>query len=140
MVNVRTRSVTFSMRRPKLDEWRGDGPVPRATLQGEHPDQEYRVMSGMLINLIIQVISGAIGGHVVAGAAKTIDLGPLGNTIAGAVGGGVGGQILGMLIPLLANGATAPDIGSIIGQVAGGGVAGAILTAIVGAIKNRAAA
>jgi len=45
-----------------------------------------------------------------------------------------------MLIPLLANSVSAPDIGSIIGQVAGGGVSGAILTAIVGAIKNRAAA
>jgi hypothetical protein len=42
-----------------------------------------------------------------------------------------------MLIPLLANSASTPDIGSIIGQVAGGGIAGAVLTAIVGAIKNR---
>ena len=48
-----------------------------------------------------------------AGAAKNIDLGTLGNTIAGAVGGGVGGQILGMLLPLLANSASTPDIGSI---------------------------
>ena len=96
-------------------------------------------MSGLLINLIIQIISGAIGGNVAGGAAKNIDLGTLGNTIAGAIGGGAGGQILGMLIPLLANSASTPDIGSIIGQVAGGGVAGAVLTAIVGAIKNRAA-
>jgi len=44
-----------------------------------------------------------------------------------------------MLIPLLANSVSTPDIGSIIGQAAGGGVAGAVLTAIVGAIKNRAA-
>ena len=41
-------------------------------------------MSGLLINLIIQIISGAIGGNVAAGAAKNIDLGTLGNTIAGA--------------------------------------------------------
>jgi hypothetical protein len=41
-----------------------------------------------------------------------------------------------MLVPLLANSASTPDIGSMIGQVAGG----AVLTAIVGAIKNRAAA
>jgi hypothetical protein len=101
---------------------------------------EYRAMSGMLINLIIQIVSGAVGGNVVAGAAKNIDLGTLGNTLAGAVGGGVGGQLLGMLLPLLANSASTSDIGSIIGQVAGGGVAGAVLTAIVGAIKNRAAA
>ncbi len=52
-------------------------------------------MSGILINLIIQLISGAVGGNVVASAAKNIDLGTLGNSIAGAIGGGVGGQILG---------------------------------------------
>ena len=45
-------------------------------------------MSGVLINLIIQIISGAVGGNVAAGAAKNIDLGTLGNTIAGAIGGG----------------------------------------------------
>jgi hypothetical protein len=89
-------------------------------------------MSGLLINLIIQIISGAVGGHVVAGAAKNIDLGTMGNTIAGAIGGGVGGQ-------MLANSASAPDIGSIIGQVAGGGISGAVLTAIVGAIKSKTA-
>jgi hypothetical protein len=44
-----------------------------------------------------------------------------------------------MLLLLLANTASTPDIGSIIGQVAGGGVAGAVLTAIVGAIKNKTA-
>ena len=43
-------------------------------------------MSGMLINLIIQIVSGAIGGNVAGGAAKNIDLGTLGNTIAGAIG------------------------------------------------------
>jgi hypothetical protein len=31
-------------------------------------------MSGMLINLIIQIVSGAIGGNVAGGAAKNIDL------------------------------------------------------------------
>ena len=65
-------------------------------------------MSGLLINLIIQIISGAVGGNVAAGAAKNIDLGAIGNSIVGAIGGGAGGQILGMLIPLLANSAATP--------------------------------
>src|SRR5258707_14680199 len=95
-------------------------------------------MSGLLINLIIQIISGAVGGNVVAGAAKNIDLGTLGNTIAGAIGGGAGGQLLGMLIPLLANSASTPDIGSIVGQVAGGGGAGAVLTPPGGGFQNKA--
>ena len=97
-------------------------------------------MSEKLINLILQVISGAISGNVAAGAAKNVDLGTLGNNIAGAIGGGAGGQILGYLIPLLSNSGATPDIGSIVGQVAGGGVAVTVLTAIVGAIKNRSAA
>src|SRR5437899_12915424 len=89
---------------------------------------ECRTMSGMLVSLIIQIISGAIGGNVAAGAAKNIDLGTLGNTIAGAIGGGAGGQLLGMLIPLLANSASTPDVGRIIDQAGGGGVAGGVPT------------
>ena len=49
-------------------------------------------MSGLLINLLIQIVSGAIGGNVAAGAAKNIDLGTLGNTLAGAIGGGAGDE------------------------------------------------
>ncbi len=49
-------------------------------------------MPGMLVNAIIQIIRGAVGGNVAAGAAKNIDLGTLGNTLAGAIGGGVGGR------------------------------------------------
>ena len=51
-------------------------------------------MSGVLINLIIQIVAGAIGGNVAGGASKDLSLGTAGNTIAGAIGGGVGGQIL----------------------------------------------
>jgi hypothetical protein len=40
-------------------------------------------MSGLLISLLIQIVSGAIGENVAAGAAKNIDLGTLGNTLAG---------------------------------------------------------
>ena len=45
-------------------------------------------------SLITQFTSGAIGGNAVGAASKDISLGPLGNTIAGALGGGVGGQFL----------------------------------------------
>src|SRR5271156_5343567 len=128
------------MARPPKVGGRGDGPAPSTMLKLNTGSGEFRIMSGMLINLIIQIIAGAGGGNVAAGAAKNVDLGTLGNTIAGAIGGGAGGQILGMLIPLLSNSGATPDIGSIVGQVAGGGVAGAVLTAIVGAIKNRSAA
>ena len=42
-----------------------------------------------LINLIIQVVAGAIGGNAVGAGVKDVNLGTLGNTIAGAIGGGV---------------------------------------------------
>lgn len=45
-------------------------------------------MSATIINLIIQIIAGAVGGNASVGAAsKDINRGTLGNTIAGAVGG-----------------------------------------------------
>jgi outer membrane lipoprotein SlyB len=62
-------------------------------------------MSGTLINLIIQLIGGAIGGNAVGGVAKNVTIGPAGNTIAGAIGGVAGGSILTALIPMLSGGA-----------------------------------
>lgn len=94
-------------------------------------------MSATLINLIIQLIAGAVGGNAAGAAAKDYDLGKLGNTIAGAIGGVGGGQILQAMIPMLAGAAGGGlDIGAILGQAVGGGVAGAILTFIVGLLKN----
>jgi len=88
--------------------------------------------------LIIELISGAVGGNIAGGLLKNLSLGPLGNSIAGIVGGGVGGQLLAMLVPALQSAAAGGgfDIGSIVGQVAGGGVGGAIVMIIVGLIKQ----
>jgi len=96
-------------------------------------------MSGTLVNLIVQIVAGAIGGNVAGAAGKNFDLGAALNSLVGAIGGGVGGQILTALIPFLTAAGNNVDIGALVGQAAGGGVAGAILTAIVGAIKNRSA-
>ncbi len=38
-------------------------------------------MSGVLINLLVQIVAGAIGGNI-AGAVKDLNIGTLGNTIA----------------------------------------------------------
>ena len=59
-------------------------------------------MSATIINLIIQLIAGAVGGNAAGAASKDISLGTLGNTIAGAVGGVGGGQLLSALIPMMA--------------------------------------
>src|SRR5262245_39903565 len=94
-------------------------------------------MSATLINLIIQIVAGALGGNGAGAALKDLSLGPLGNTIAGAIGGLGGGQLLSALVPALAGAAGVPDVGALVGQAVGGGIAGAILTAIVGLIKNK---
>jgi len=90
--------------------------------------------------LIIQLISGAVGGNIAGSALKQYDLGTVGNTIAGIVGGGVGAQIIGALFggggESAAAGAGGLDIGSIIGQIASGGVGGGVLMVIIGLIKQ----
>lgn len=96
-----------------------------------------------LVAIIIQLVSGAVGGNVAGAVLKKFDLGPIGNSIAGIIGGGLGGQLLGMLgigATAAAGSATAGgslDIGSILSSVAGGGVGGSILMAIVGLVKSK---
>jgi hypothetical protein len=94
-------------------------------------------MSATLINLIIQLIAGALGGNGAGNALKDLNLGPMGNTIAGAIGGVGGGQLLSALIPALTSAAGTTDVGALLGQAVGGGISGAILTAIVGFIKSK---
>ena len=97
-------------------------------------------MWGGIIGLIIQLISGAVGGNIAGSALKQYNLGTLGNSIAGVIGGGVGAQIIGALVGggtgAEAAGAGGLDIGSIIGQIVSGGAGGGILMVIVGLIKQ----
>jgi hypothetical protein len=94
--------------------------------------------------LIISLISGAAGGNVVGRLLKNLDLGLLGNSIAGILGGGVGTWLIGAMsggAVDAAGGAAAAglDIGSIIQSVASGGVGGGVLMAIVGIVKSMMA-
>jgi uncharacterized membrane protein YeaQ/YmgE (transglycosylase-associated protein family) len=84
--------------------------------------------------LLIQLVSGAVGGNAAGAAMKKLSLGTLGNSIVGILGGGLGGQILGAL-GMGGDGGGA-DAGSIVSSIAGGGVGGAVLLAIIGAIKS----
>jgi uncharacterized membrane protein YeaQ/YmgE (transglycosylase-associated protein family) len=93
----------------------------------------------MDLGLIIQLISGAIGGNVAGSLMKNADLGPVLNSVVGILGGGLGGQLLAMLGVGGAEAAGSLDIASVITQVAGGGVGGGVLLAIVGLIKNAMA-
>lgn len=98
------------------------------------------------MELIISLLSGAVGGNVAGGLLKNLNLGTLGNSIAGIVGGGIGGQLLNMIgADTVADAAGAVesagglDLGAIVGQVASGGVGGAVVMALVGVVKNMMA-
>ena len=84
--------------------------------------------------LIIQLVSGAVGGNLAGKLMKNFSLGTLWNSIVGILGGGLGGQVLGMIG--ISDGGGEMDLSGILGSVAGGGVGGGILMAIIGAVKN----
>jgi hypothetical protein len=92
-----------------------------------------------MIELIISLLSGAAGGNIVGKVLKNLDLGPVGNSIAGVIGGGLGQQIIAAMGAADAAAAGGLDIGSIISSVASGGVGGGVLMAIVGIIKSAMA-
>ena len=74
-------------------------------------------------------------------ASKDLSLGPLGNSIAGALGGGVGGQILNAILGIGGTAAASGmDIGSVVSAFLTGGVSGGVTALIVGFLKSRMAA
>lgn len=54
--------------------------------------------TAVIINLIIQLVAGAAGGNGLGKMLQQFNLGPLGNTIAGAIGGLAGGSWLAPMI------------------------------------------
>lgn len=98
-----------------------------------------------ILNLIISLVSGAVGGNVAGVATPEKNLGPLINTVVGLLGGGVGDFILKALGVLATTGATAAatttgdaglDLTAILANIGVSGVSGGALTAIVALLKN----
>ncbi|MBR9922354.1 MAG: hypothetical protein GYB31_16070 [Bacteroidetes bacterium] len=89
---------------------------------------------GNLLPLIIQLVSGAVGGNLAGGLMKNLSMGTLWNSVLGIIGGGLGGQVLGMLG--MATGDGGMDVASILGSIASGGVGGGVFLAIAGVIKG----
>lgn len=95
-----------------------------------------------IVQLIIQLVAGAIGGNAAGRMTKSSGLGGAGNSIVGAIGG----VILGQVVERLTGGAvtadqaaavaSSMDIGAIISSLIGGGAGGAVLTGIIGALKK----
>lgn len=99
-----------------------------------------------LVPILIQLVSGAVGGNAAGALMKNMSLGTIGNSLVGILGGGIGGQILGMLGMAsgaggadLGGAAGGLDLGGILGSVAGGGVGGGALLAVVGTVKKMMA-
>jgi uncharacterized membrane protein YeaQ/YmgE (transglycosylase-associated protein family) len=91
-----------------------------------------------ILNLIISLVSGALGGNAAGAMMKEKSLGTLGNSVAGILGGGIGGAIL-QALGIGGGAGTSPDIGSIIASIAGGGVGGGILMTIISWIRGAVA-
>lgn len=91
-----------------------------------------------IVTLLVQLISGALGGNVAGALFRNLSLGTIGNSLAGIIGGGLGGQILTSIfnLPGAASGAGGLDLMAILTQVAGGGVGGGILLVIVGLLRS----
>jgi hypothetical protein len=91
-------------------------------------------------NLVIQILTGILGAHFAATAAKEHDFGFFGHTIAGAIGGGLSGYFLQQLAVTVVtasgslNELTAAD--NAVLQGLAGIAAGGCLTLIVGFVKH----
>jgi len=88
-----------------------------------------------MLALLVQLVSGAIGGNIAGSLKKDWSLGTIWNSVVGILGGGLGAQLLGMLGIAVGNSGNL-DVGSIVGSIAGGGVGGGVLLAIVALIKK----
>ncbi len=87
-----------------------------------------------LAPLLVQLVSGAVGGNVAGAAMKDKSLGTIGNSLVGIIGGGVGGQILNALGIAVQNGGA--DLNAITGNVGSGGVGGAALLIVIAIVKK----
>jgi hypothetical protein len=89
--------------------------------------------------ILINLITGPLGGVGAGKASPTFDLDTIGNIIAGLVGGGVLDQIVTLLLPSVPAAVQSGNlsVGGIISQVVAGGAGGAILTAIVAQPKTK---
>jgi len=88
-------------------------------------------MGSTLVQLIVSLISGGVGGNIAGALLKNFSLGPLGNTIVGLIGGGLGGQLLSATGMLQSTG--------MVGDIAGSAVGGGILMTIIGLLRTAMA-
>jgi uncharacterized membrane protein YeaQ/YmgE (transglycosylase-associated protein family) len=89
-----------------------------------------------LVNLLVSLIGGAIGGNVAGATMENKSLGMLGNSLAGILGGGIGTTLLQTVGILGHPGSGDITLGGILGNIASGGVGGAVLLIVVSILKS----
>lgn len=87
-----------------------------------------------IMTLVINLISGAVGGNIAGAAMKDKSLGPLLNSVVGVLGGGAGAGILKMLGMAVNEGGL--DVQAVMSSVASGGVGGAVMLVVIAMIKG----
>ncbi|MFS4458715.1 hypothetical protein [Bdellovibrio sp. HCB2-146] len=81
-------------------------------------------------SILTSLIAGGVGGNIAGSLLKKLNLGPLGNTIAGVVGGALGG-------PAVVNMMGVTDTATgLLGNIAGSGIGGAVVMILAGLVKN----
>jgi hypothetical protein len=93
------------------------------------------IMESWMVDLLVQAVSGAVGGTAAGSILKDLSLGKPGDAISGAIGGGLVGQILNSVLG--GGGDVAGmDVGAVVKDIVGGGVGGAVVMAIIGMLRN----
>ncbi|MFV2035372.1 MAG: hypothetical protein ACC631_09750 [Halocynthiibacter sp.] len=91
------------------------------------------------MELLIGLISGAIGGNIAGRLVKKLGSGIWINSVSGLVGGGLGSVTFTRFFPVdnaFAAAAGGPDFSAVVNHIAAGAVGGGIVLVIVGALKN----
>ena len=98
-------------------------------------------MNVFFLNLVIQIMAGAVGGNAAPTLLRDFNLGPLGNSLTGMVGGALGGQILNEILTDgvgTISSSAALEMGSLLTQIMGGAIGGGIFMVIVALIRQAA--
>jgi hypothetical protein len=99
-------------------------------------------MTWTFSNLLIQVVTGILGGHIAAAAAHEHSFGLAGHTLVGAIGGGLSGLFLQTFAATVVTASGSLNEPKIFEQSVlqglTGAAAGGILTLVIGFLKHAA--
>lgn len=91
----------------------------------------------MSLALVIQLLAGAVGGNVVGGSIRRLDLGSFANTLAGCAGGVGGCALLAKWSPALGSAVVGEGMGidALFSQIIGAGIGGSVLMTALGIVR-----